>query len=303
MEYLFRSFVAVADARSFSGAAKALRFSQSTLSRQITRLEHTLGTRLFERCGRYVECTADGQLLLPLARAIVARTDEAVSLVREQVLTREQLKAGLSTLRLGATGNAFAHVLTPILASYLTTHGNVRVELIEKDDAALEEAVISGELDCALMTRWGSARTASRHVLTEEILLVVPRGHRLAGESTVTMSMLADEVILLPRPTMNVSNIVIEAFRRAGLEPRLSPYRVNYPELTKALVRVGVGVALEPKNLVAPETLEGLVAIPFARPLSRELHLIFPRDRPLSSAVRALLVQIQAGVSQQRAAY
>ena len=49
------------------------------------------------------------------------------------------------------------------------------VDLVEKDDAQLEEAVVSGELDCAVMTPWGSSRAATQHLLTEEILLVVPQ--------------------------------------------------------------------------------------------------------------------------------
>ena len=91
--------------------------------------------------------------------------------------------------------------------------------------------------------------------------------------------MLAHESILLPRATMNAGNLVVDAFRRAGFEPKFS-YRANYPELTKALVRRGLGVAPMPKMLVGPETLDGLVAIPFEKPLSRDLVFIYPRDRP-----------------------
>jgi LysR family transcriptional activator of glutamate synthase operon len=287
---LLKSFLAVAEARSFSRAARAMHSTQPTLSRQIARLESELGAQLFERYGRHVECTVSGQLLLPLAQAIVTRTDEAVSLLREQA------GAGSGTVRFGAIGSVFALLLTPILVSFLAAYPRVSVELIEKDDAQLEEAVVSGELDCAVMTPWGSTRVASQYLLTEEILLVVPRDHKLANRSAVALSMLANESILLPRATMNAGNIVADALRRAGFEPRFS-YRANYPELTKALVRRGLGVAPMPKMLVAPETLEGLVAIPFEKPMARDLNLIYPRDRPLTASARALMVHVRAGVS------
>ncbi len=170
---LFKSFVAVAEARSFSRAARATHSTQPTLSRQIARLENELGTRLFERYGRHVECTPSGELLLPLAQAIITRANDAISLIREQA------GAGPSTVRLGATGSVFAHLLTPALASFSAAYPNVSIDLVEKHDAACEDAVISGELDCAVMTPWGSTRTATHHLLTEEIRLVVPRGHRL----------------------------------------------------------------------------------------------------------------------------
>jgi DNA-binding transcriptional LysR family regulator len=144
-----------------------------------------------------------------------------------------------------------------------------------------------------VITPWGSSRAATQYLMTEEILLVVPQGHRLAAEKAVTVEMLAHESVLLPRATMNAGNIVADAIRRAGYEPKFS-YRANYPELTKALVRRGLGVAPMPKMLVNP--LEGLVAIPFEKPLTRDLVFIYPRDRPLTAATRAVMSHIRAGV-------
>ena len=69
-----------------------------------------------------MECTASGELLLPLARAIITRTEEVVSLMREQA------GGGPSTVRFGAAGNVFA-LLTPILGSFLTTYPRVTVDL------------------------------------------------------------------------------------------------------------------------------------------------------------------------------
>jgi DNA-binding transcriptional LysR family regulator len=290
---LFKSFVTVAENRSFSRAARAMHTTQPTLSRQIARLESDLGVRLFERYGRHVECTPAGEVLLPLAQVIITRSDEAIALMREHA------GRGPSTVRLGAVGNVMAALLTPILVSFLAAYPRVSVDLIERDDAQLEEAVISGQLDCAIMTPWGSTRAAYHHLLTEEILLVVPRDHPLAGETAVSVGMLANESILLPRGTMNAGNVIADALRRSGIEPRFS-YRANYPELTKALVRRGLGIAPMPKMLVDQETMEGLVAIPFQERLYRELVIIYPRDRPLSAVARALIAHVRAGAAERR---
>ncbi len=286
---LFKSFVAVAEARSFSRAARTVHFTQPTLSRQIARLEAELGTTLFERYGRHVECTVAGQLLLPLARAIVTRTEEAVSLVREQAGDNSK------GVRFGAVGNVMALLLTPILVSFLAAYPTINLELSEKDDAQLEEAVVSGELDCAVMTAWGSPRASALHLLTEEILLVLPEDHRLAVLPAVPMQMLAGESILLPRATMNAGNVAADALRRAGFEPKFS-YRANYPELIKALVRRGLGVAPMPRMLVPPATLEGLVVVPFEPRLYRDLNIVYPRDRPLPAGARALITHIRGVV-------
>lgn len=290
--YLLRSFLAVAEARSFSGAARATHSTQSAVSRQIARLEKELGVQLFERYGRHVECTPTGQLLLPLVENVVAGTERVINLAREQ--------AGKTVhkVRFGAVPNVLANLLAPILVSFLAETPDMSVDLIAMEDALIEEAVANGELDCAVITPWGSSRVATRHLLTEEILLVVPEGHRLAGCEAVSFEMLADEAILLPPATHNFYNTVAAAMRRAGIEPR-DPYRANYPELTKALVRKGVGVAPLPTMLATGGGLEGLVAIPFARPLYRNLCLVYPRGRPLSAGTRALMNYVRAAVAHQ----
>ena len=286
---LFRSFVAVAEARSFSRAARVVHSTQPTLSRQIARLEGELGVRLFERYGRHVECTESGQLLLPLAKAIVSRTDEAVSLMREQA------GGSPSTVRFGAAGNVIV-MLTPILAAFLKTYPKVTVDLVEKDDSQLEEAVITGELDCAVITPWGSTRSMAQHLMTEEILLVLPEGHRLAELPAVPIAALASEKLLLPRATMNASNVIADALRRAGVELHFS-YRANYPDLSKALVRMGLGLAPMPRMLVTPETMDGLVAVPFDPKITRDLAMIAPRDRPLPGAARALMAHVRGALA------
>jgi DNA-binding transcriptional LysR family regulator len=287
---LFRAFVAVAESRSFRRAATTLHITQPALSRQIARLEAELGTQLFERYGRHVECTPDGQFLLPLAEAIISRTDEAVSLMRERA------GAGMSVARLGATGMVFAHFLTPILTPFVTAYPSVRLDLVEMSDVDLEEAVIGGKLDCAVYTPWKSTRAAAKHLLTEEILVVMARDHPLATRPALTYDLLAKENILLPPAPLNVSSIIADAFQRAGVEPKIA-HRALYPELIKNLVRTGWGVAPMPRMLTSPEALGGLVALPFEEKLERELALIYPWDRPLPAAARLLMAHLQRQVS------
>jgi DNA-binding transcriptional LysR family regulator len=287
-----RSFVAVAEARSFTRAASLVHLSQPAISRQIARLETELGARLFERYGRRVEVTSDGRLLLPLARNILARADDASRMVREHAGTLS------SKVSLGSTGTVFAHLLAPILASFIKTYPKVHLDLVEREDVLLEEAVMNGELDCAIVTAWGSPRVATTHILTEEILLVIPGDHRLARSSSVSLGELADEPIVLPGHSMNMSNVLTDVCRRAGFEPKV-PYRASYVELTKALVREGLGVALVPKMFLSPESLEGLVAISLAEHPVRSLDLIYLREHPVSTATRALVIHIRTSVSDQ----
>ena len=213
-----RSFLAVADARSFTQAAALVHLSRPAVSRQIGRLESELGhpaLRALRQTGGMLTLTAS---CFSLARAIVTRSDDAARLIREHVGSTS------SKVRFGSTGTVFAHFLAPILASFMKTYPKVHLQLIEREDALLEEAVASGEIDCAMVTAWGSPRVATAHVLTEEIFLLLPSGHRLAAGAPVPLSALAEsESILLPGYAMNMSNLLTDFCHRAGFEPR-APY-------------------------------------------------------------------------------
>jgi DNA-binding transcriptional LysR family regulator len=165
-----RCFLAVAEARSFTRATASAHLSQPALSRQIKRLEEELGAPLLKRYPRRVECTSDGLLLLPLAKNIVARADEASRLIRERVGT------AASQVRFGATGAVISYLLPAILASFRQMNPGVRVDLRELDEIELEHRVASSELDFAIVTAWGSPPGVRMEtLLTEEIYVVVPR--------------------------------------------------------------------------------------------------------------------------------
>jgi DNA-binding transcriptional LysR family regulator len=284
---LLKAFVTVAETRSITRGATLLNLTQSALSRQIARLEGEMGTRLFERYGRYVECTADGQFLLPLAQVIIARTDETIALMRERTGAQAD-----NVTRLGASGMVFAHYLTPILGRFMAANPSMKLDLVEGNDVELEEAVVAGKLDCAVYTPWKASRAVGRLLTTEEIVLVAPSDHPIAASPAVTPQMLANQRLLLPPPFYNTSSIIIDVFRQAGVNPKIS-YRALYPELLKNLVREGLGMTTMPRMLTAPETLDGLVALPFEEKVERKIVLIYPFDRPITASARALIAHIQ----------
>ena len=176
----------------------------------------------------------DGKLLLPLAKVIVSRADDAVRMMREH--------AGMvsSRVRVGSTGTVFGHLLSPILASFIKTYPKIHLDLIERDDTLLEEGVFNGELDCAIVTAWGSSRAAATHLLTEEIMLIVRPDHPVAGQPSVALADLADESFLFPGHSLNTANLLMDACRRAGFEPKV-PYRANYLELCESPGPPGAG--------------------------------------------------------------
>src|SRR5258706_13283291 len=139
-----RYFVAVASARSVSLAARGLNVTQPGLSRQIQNLEQDLGVQLFDRIGRKIVLTGDGNELLGRARRILADAEA----FRERAQALGGGEGGV--LRIGATPQFIEASLSDVLARYERARPRVEVRLIEGGADSLLTRVRQGELHLAV---------------------------------------------------------------------------------------------------------------------------------------------------------
>jgi DNA-binding transcriptional LysR family regulator len=118
---LLRTFVAVAEHRSFTRAAAALHRTQSAASTQIRRLEDRLGAPLFHRTTAHVEMTPAGERLLGYARQMLALNDEAIARVRLHTVD--------GVVRLGVMDDYGSIVIPPILARFASSHPQIEIRM------------------------------------------------------------------------------------------------------------------------------------------------------------------------------
>jgi DNA-binding transcriptional LysR family regulator len=121
---LVRSFLAVLDAGSLSGAARALRAHQPTLSRHLAELESQLGVPLFERTGRGVNPTASARAIADAARQMHEGADRLARL-----LARER-DATTGTVRISTSEVAACWLLPPVIAELQAAEPGIQVELV-----------------------------------------------------------------------------------------------------------------------------------------------------------------------------
>jgi DNA-binding transcriptional LysR family regulator len=165
---LLKTFIAIADTGSFTGAADDVGRTQSAVSMQIKRLEDIVGRPVFARDGRHNRLTIDGERLLDYARRIVKLNDEAV-----MAFTKPEL-AG--TVRLGTPDDYADRFLPEILARFARTHPLVQVDVECRTSEHLVQLVRRGQLDIALITsEYGDA--ATEPVRTEPLVWVVSQRH------------------------------------------------------------------------------------------------------------------------------
>ena len=283
-------FVAIAETLSFTKAAELVPISQPALSYQVKRLEEELGVRLFDRQGRKIALTADGELFLPLAQNLLSRANEAVKVVRNQ----SGVEVG--EVSMGGAPSVATYLVPNLLASFHQVFPRVRVYLIEGGDAHLQQRVFAGSLDFAIVSNPGSPQTLDVMPLgSEDLLVVTSRAHRLADQPTVDLTGLWTEDFVLPEASYHLTAQIIEACRRAGFEPNLA-YQTGSLETLKNLVRAGLGVSIMPSIAVSGAGKADLATIRVRGGLTRELYLIRGKDRDLTRAAQVLLTHVRASV-------
>lgn len=180
-------FIAVADAGSITKAAGRCGVAQPSLSQQIQSLERSVGGPLLDRLGRGVALTDAGRAFLPRARRILAEVRDALAHVGDDV------EEGVGEFRVGAIPTMAPYVLPRAIAALRAEFPRASLSVREDLTERLVQAVVDGELDCAV----ASSPVDHQHVEVEVVgaepmLVVVPAAHALAGEHDVPLASLRD---------------------------------------------------------------------------------------------------------------
>ncbi|MEN3281334.1 MAG: hypothetical protein V7607_2474 [Solirubrobacteraceae bacterium] len=271
---------AIARERSFSGAARALGYTQSAISQQLALLERIVGQRLVERPGgpRPVSLTPAGEVLLRHGRRVVDQLGAA----RADLAAWSAGSAG--ELRVGTYHTVGARILPRVIGRLAAAAPDVRVGLVERpDEGELLALVQRGELDLTFMLfPPAEGPFASVELLRDPFVLLVADGSPLGqqdGQPTLTdvarLPLIAyDRVRDVTRP---------EAYLRGT--PNVV-FRSNDDETIHGLVAAGMGAALLPR-LSVDRGYPGLRAVEMTAGLPpRVIGLAWHRDRDLLPAAR-----------------
>jgi DNA-binding transcriptional LysR family regulator len=275
-------FVAVAEERHFTRAARRVHVVQSALSAAIQAFERELGARLFVRTTRRVDLTDTGRALLPEARRTLAAAEAA----RAAVAGVQGLLTG--SVSIGA-GKALGVDLVPVFARFTQSYPGIALNLHQAGSLALIEAVRDGRLDFAplgLPQREpdGVATTILR---TESLLLACHAQHRLARRKRVRLEHLEGETFVDLDQEWGIRLLTDHWFAESGVSRRVA-FAVNDVGMLLELVAGGLGVAVVPASIAGREG--GAVrCVPFTGDAPAwKVGAVVPADRPLGFAAQKL---------------
>ena len=278
-----RYLEAVARHRHFSRAAEELHVAQPALSRQVKRLEDELGVRLLERTTRAVRLTEAGELAVARARAALDEADA----IREELDELRGLVRG--TVAIGALLPAGELDVPALLARFNREYPGIEIEFREGTAGDMHRLLLSGELDAAFAFELTPPPTGLERLRLsrEELVLVMARGHPLAGERGLPIASLDGEPLIAFRQGSAARHALDRALVAAGATPRIRLEGSDLP-LIRALVEQGFGMAVLPRSFAE---LPGprLAVRPLAPAIHLDVTLLWRDARSHPPAARAFL--------------
>lgn len=284
------AFVHVANLLSFSKAAEALYLTQPTVTARIQGLERELGEPLFERMGRTIRLTDAGQSFLPYAQ----RALQAIKEGSDAIATLRDVERG--TLSIGTAPTIGTYVLPELLQRFNEQFPGVEVSIRTGRSEDVMALVLADEVQIGFERYLTHPEIETVALYEDEIFLMSGADHPFARRSSVSLTEVVRDSVIFYDERSSYHALSIGIFRDTGVAPRHT-LDVDNLEMAKHLVMYGLGLAFLPRVAVQRELEEGSVVqitLDNAEPVSRQIAVIYRRQRLQSRAMLALLDMLKS---------
>ena len=241
-----RTFVTVADLGSVSKAALRLHVAQPALSRQIRDLEQELGLKLFDRVGRRLMLTGEGEQLLSDCRSLL----DCAKAVGERAQLLQRGDTGI--LKVAASPQHIESVFSQFVPRYSQRYPNVQVRLFEAVGLENLAMLEQGEIDLAQnllhAVQPDDRRFGSYPLGPVELLAAFHPSLKFGARGAIEIGRLASYPLLVLDAGFTVRRTFDAACRLAGVKPKIL-FESRAPHTLLALAQAGHGVAIIPSAL------------------------------------------------------
>ena len=275
---------------SFAIAARELGCAPSTLAKSVSRLEQSLGVKLFHRTTRQISLTPDGEHLFLRCERVLAEVEE---LQAEAAGSRSTVSG---TLRLDAPVTYGRCVLIPLLARLLQAHPQLELDLRLRD--SFSDLAREG-LDAAIRVgALGDSSLVARRFDWQQLVLVASPSYLAARGKPEDLASLREHSTIVFRMPSSGKGRVWQFGGKCGAETWVPAARiqVNDGEGMVAAAAAGLGLTQVPDNLVAAELASGVLVelLPECRPPVMPISVVMPSGRLQPPRVRALIEALGA---------
>lgn len=239
------TFLKAAELENFTKAAEILGCAQSGVTAQMKQLEAELGVKLFERMGKGILLTPEGEKLIPYAKKIQSLSREILGLYREH-----------GQIRIGVTESIATYVFGDILREFASENAGADVTLYMVDGKDCARLLSTGEIDIAVILDT-PVKSKDIHVLKkrkENIFLLSSSTHDLAGKNQIGREDFLTYPVLLNTKDCPYRRVFEESLLSEGIRPRIA-LETNSIHVLKESCLQGLGLCLLPEFAVKKELI------------------------------------------------
>jgi len=278
------TFLEVARLSSFSRAAERRFRTQPAISSQIRALEEEVGAKLLDRSGGKVAMTGAGKVFQKYA-------EETLEQRRVMLVTLAEMhRVPRGEIVVSANEGTCLHILPEVFAEFKRQYPSVAVSVKRLEHNKILEAIIDNSCDFGIVSMpVPDKRLTVVPIHRDELIVITPPNHPLAGQPKATVAQVVEYPLLLPK-VGRTRDALETLFHERRLKPIIS-MELDSSELLKRFVAADVGVGFIPRSHVAEDLqANALAALTLAdASIQRELALVFRKDKALSRAALAFI--------------
>lgn len=283
-----RTLREVARTGGFSAAAEALGLTQPAVSNQIRQLEEEAGAQLLERIGRTVRATPEGEVLIAAADRAFAALDTAL----DEVVRMRAEVSGTLVLATGAT--ATRYLLPAVVAELTARHPGIDLRILTGNTVDLLPGVQDGSVDLGLLTApVEGAPLETRFFYRDRLVCIAPPGQAPTAGAVVPADLEGRRLVLFDRA--GSIRRAVDRWLDAADRRRIRTTDIGSAEALVAYVRAGFGWSVVSEVTARADADAGTVELrPLDPPISRDLVLVWRRDRAARPVIAAALAAFEA---------
>jgi DNA-binding transcriptional LysR family regulator len=257
---LLQAAIVLAEELHFGRAADRLNMSQPTLSKQIFRLERSVGLRLFEHNHQAAELTPAGQVFIAEAREVVFHAERAI------ISARAVVEGSTEILNFGKSSYTDPFLVSLLTSIDLPLFPAMKIKLWSNYSNVLAQQLVSGTLDVALITGVPSKSKLSTLEIANDLYYVaMPTGDELAAYKEVRLNQMERRLWVLfgPHTNAHLYNEILAVTSEKEIYPT-DIFHFTTPDEASGLVREHHGLALLPRTAAWRIARDGITIRPLA---------------------------------------
>ncbi len=277
-----RAFYAIVEEGNISHAAQRLDIAQPALSRQMKRLENSLGVQLFERGSRRIRLTDAGRVMYSRVEHILGMVDGTVREITE-------IGSGVAgSIRLGTITTSGAMLLPELISEFHSRYPHVTYQIWEAEGARILELLDNRVIEIGITRTQVDSKVYESIVLPNEPLVLIMNKEQEIGSQhdKVNLLELKDRPIIIP---LRWQSVFIANCRKLGFEPHIICVSDSIVQ-DLLLAKMGVGMALLPVSSKTLLTDGNLIYKKLVEPeMSTHTVIAWLKNRTLSSSSEHLI--------------